>query len=129
MVRFTEEDLIGKLHFLWSGRWRGSFPPSSNYLDEKNCLVRKKHNQKSTLTENLTFLVLLQVVQVRWTPQWAIEILTISFMLLLLLVIQPFSISRDQNGNAATVLFYAIPAIATFIKYIKIQGQNFHLIM
>ena len=34
LATFTEEILIGKLHFLWRGRRRGSFPVSNNYLGD-----------------------------------------------------------------------------------------------
>ena len=34
---------------------------------------------------------------------------------------------KDHNGNAATLLFCVIPAIATYIEYIQIWVENVHL--
>ena len=35
----------------------------------------------------------------------------------------------DHDGNLATLLFCVIPAIAPYIKHIKIWVENFNLIM
>ena len=34
LATFIEQNLTGKLHFLWSGRKKRSFPLSSNYSDD-----------------------------------------------------------------------------------------------
>ena len=48
---------------------KGSFPLSNNYLDDaftlKHLLDLEKNSQNSTLTENLIFLILLQVPHLR----------------------------------------------------------------
>ena len=41
----------------------------------------------------------------------------------------PFCFWRDDNGNAATLLFCVIPANAPYIKYINIRVKHFYLIV
>ena len=50
-------------------------------------------------------------------------------MLFPLLFTQPFCFWKDHSRNAATLLFFVIPAIAPYIEYIKLRVENFHLII
>ena len=57
------------------------------------------------------------------------EIPTISFMLFSLFFTQIFCFWSNHNGNAATLFFCVIPAVAAYIEYIKVWVGNLYLLI
>ena len=95
----------------------------------KICRICRKLNYKSTLTENIiflvyfTFLALDKQINTQQKSQ-KVNIFQIIFMKLPPTIL---FFLRNLHGNKASLPFNAIPAIAPYIEHIHIQLYSFHL--